>query len=530
MLEDELRATKAELESAVASHRAELVERETEFEGGVRSAREEFQAQIASLETRHEDDLATRDRRMATRLEAAEAAAEAKVERVRQELSDRDARYGVAEQVVAEAKEEAGRLGEELANTRLELDETVARLLSETNIVRELNEKTGFVQREATDASTRAERLAEELDDATQSNADLNRRLQELESRRALEIANVEGRADLDQLLRVTQERLAGQTERLIAAEDNAHRLERELRRSSSRSTRSRASFATCRWPKPCARSAARGTRPPRRRPRPRARRSPPHRRAWMRTGCRSRTGADLTLHEGALPRRPEVAHADPGPHADPQAQEGREGAGAAGAATHHVRAPARPRGVRHGRRRQARARHRRAHGPPHGSRGARAPRGRGVRRGVGPRGAHRRGARRRGAGSAPDRTDPGRVAQVRRGPDTAEADHHRASAEPPRRGAAVGRGSRAVLRRLPQPGGAALRRDAGRLGEGGERHRGRVGVPVFLPDGAGTSDSEDAPIVVATEETEEEEPWTPDGAQLLVQELHRLSEIAAED
>ena len=230
MLEDELRATKAELESAVASHRAELVERETEFEGKVRTAREEFQGQIASLETRHEDDLATRDRRMATRLEAAETAAAAKVERVRQELTDRDARYGVAEQVVAEAKEEASRLGEELAHARLELDETVQRLLSETNSVRELSERTEFVQREATDASTRAERLAEELDDATQSNADLNRRLQELESRRALEIANVEGRADLDQLLRVTQERLAGQTERLIAAEDNAHRLERELK------------------------------------------------------------------------------------------------------------------------------------------------------------------------------------------------------------------------------------------------------------------------------------------------------------
>ena len=230
MLEDELRATKAELDSAVASHRADLVERETEFEGLVRAAREEFQGQIASLETRHEDDLATRDRRMATRLEAAEAAAAAKVERVRQELADRDARYGVAEQVVAEAKEESTRLGEELTRARLELDETVQRLLSETNSVRELSERAEFVQREAADAGARAERLAEELDDATQSNADLNRRLQELESRRALEIANVEGRADLDQLLRVTQERLAGQTERLIAAEDNAHRLERELK------------------------------------------------------------------------------------------------------------------------------------------------------------------------------------------------------------------------------------------------------------------------------------------------------------
>ena len=229
MLEDELRAVRAELDSATASQRAELVERETEFESKVRDAREEFQAQIASLDTQHQDDLAMRDRKLATRLAAVEAAAEAKVERVRQELADRDARYGAAEQVVAEAREEASRLGEELTHARLELDETVQRLLNETNTVRELGEKADFMQREAGDASTRAERLAEALDDATQSNADLNRRLQELEARRALEIADTEGRADLDQLLRVTQERLAGQTERLIAAEDNVHRLEREL-------------------------------------------------------------------------------------------------------------------------------------------------------------------------------------------------------------------------------------------------------------------------------------------------------------
>ncbi len=60
-------------------------------------------------------------------------------------------------------------------------------------------------------------------------NADLNRRLQELEARRALETAAAEGRADLDDLLRVTQERLAGQTEKLIAAEERVHQLERDL-------------------------------------------------------------------------------------------------------------------------------------------------------------------------------------------------------------------------------------------------------------------------------------------------------------
>jgi chromosome segregation ATPase len=229
MLEDELRAAKAELDSAIASHQADLVEREAELESKVRTAREEFQGQLAAMETQHQDDMAARDRKISNRLAAAEAAAEAKVERIRQELADRDERYGVSEQIVAQAKEESTRLTEELARTKLELDETIQHLLAETNNVREVSDRADYLQREATDANARAERLAEGLDDATQSNADLNRRLQELEARRALEIADEQGRADLDQLLRVTQERLAGQTERLIAAEDNGHRLEREL-------------------------------------------------------------------------------------------------------------------------------------------------------------------------------------------------------------------------------------------------------------------------------------------------------------
>jgi signal transduction histidine kinase len=50
-----------------------------------------------------------------------------------------------------------------------------------------------------------------------------------MEARRALEIAGTEGRADLDEILRVTQERLAGQTEKLIRAEKRVTGLEREF-------------------------------------------------------------------------------------------------------------------------------------------------------------------------------------------------------------------------------------------------------------------------------------------------------------
>src|SRR6185312_11795320 len=64
MLEDELRAAKAELDSAIASHQADLVEREAELESKVRTAREEFQGQLAAMETQHQDDMAARDRKL----------------------------------------------------------------------------------------------------------------------------------------------------------------------------------------------------------------------------------------------------------------------------------------------------------------------------------------------------------------------------------------------------------------------------------------------------------------------------------
>ena len=78
-------------------------------------------------------------------------------------------------------------------------------------------------------SSAAAQRLATDLEAAAQENADLNRRLQEIEARRALEIADAEGRADLDDILRVTQERLAGQTEKLIAAEERAQSMEKQF-------------------------------------------------------------------------------------------------------------------------------------------------------------------------------------------------------------------------------------------------------------------------------------------------------------
>ena len=88
-----------------ASHRAELVEREAEFEEKVRGAREEFQAQVASLEAAQAAAIAARGCRPAPSAPPrSRPRREADLEALQQELADRDARYGTAEQAVEAAK------------------------------------------------------------------------------------------------------------------------------------------------------------------------------------------------------------------------------------------------------------------------------------------------------------------------------------------------------------------------------------------------------------------------------------------
>ncbi|HEX6131368.1 MAG TPA: hypothetical protein VF044_06525, partial [Actinomycetota bacterium] len=84
-------------------------------------------------------------------------------------------------------------------------------------------------ERERATLAAQTASLGQQFDAAAAENTDLNRRLQEIESRRQLELADDQGRAAIDELLRVTQERLAGQTEKLMAAEDRVRDLEAEL-------------------------------------------------------------------------------------------------------------------------------------------------------------------------------------------------------------------------------------------------------------------------------------------------------------
>ena len=265
-LTDELRTVKAEVDSMRASHRAELVEREAELEEQVRTVREGFQAQVAEAETRHAAELADAEKEFAARvaaaaegaeeagarvaaagadLEAARSESEARavdlesaraelqaahdrIEVLQQGLSERQGDFDGAADEVQRAQEDRDALTAEITQIRATLQETEAALAEERAGREVLETSDSRVQDEARRATERADALAEELEAATQANTEMNRRLQEIEARRALEVAEDEGRAHMDELLTATQERLAGQTEKLMAAEERSREMERQ--------------------------------------------------------------------------------------------------------------------------------------------------------------------------------------------------------------------------------------------------------------------------------------------------------------
>jgi signal transduction histidine kinase len=272
-LTDELRTVKAELVSVRASHRAELVEREAELEEQVRSVREDFQAQVAEAEARHAAELAEVEEAFAARvaaaaqgaeeasarvaaagadLEAARSESEARavdlesaraelqaahdrIEVLQQSLSERQGEFDGAEQEVQRAQAEREALAGELAEVRAALQETEAALAKERAEREELESSSSRAEVETRRAMERAERVADELEAAAQANTEMNRRLQEIESRRALEVAEDEGRAHMDELLTATQERLAGQTEKLMAAEERLREADRQAAMDAER-------------------------------------------------------------------------------------------------------------------------------------------------------------------------------------------------------------------------------------------------------------------------------------------------------
>ena len=267
MLDDELRAVRTELQSATASHRADLVEREADFEDKIRSAREQFQRELSDIESSYREQLSLKESEFAQRISRIEsesstvgeelAAAHAELKAAREEAASRGEATSVASdeaarlekeletlraQLVTQTEHHAGYLAEldgarvELASLNQQataaaegLASTQAELVIAQSSSAKAGERAERLERENQGLVERLEKLAMQLEDAAGDNAEQNRRLQELEARRALELADDQGRAQIDDLLRVTQERLAGQTEKLMAAEDRIHDLERDV-------------------------------------------------------------------------------------------------------------------------------------------------------------------------------------------------------------------------------------------------------------------------------------------------------------
>ncbi len=267
MLEGELRTARAAAGSLEASHRAELVEREAEFEEKVRATREAFQRQLTEIEATYKAQLGKREADLAGRIAEAETAARQAAREVETMASEREAARAEAisrEQRLIETTEgiealraEADALRAELADRRSAAEtatsqaqlagataeelqaeiqrahEAVAQLrgdlAAERAAAAEAVEVAERAEREAATLALQTAETARRFEEAVAENADLNRRLQEIESRRQLELAGDQGRAAIDELLRVTQERLAGQTEKLMTTEDRIRELESEL-------------------------------------------------------------------------------------------------------------------------------------------------------------------------------------------------------------------------------------------------------------------------------------------------------------
>jgi hypothetical protein len=280
MLDDELRAAKAELESRNSSFRAELMEREADFEQKVRETRESFQQQITGMESNYEaqvrqaeDALADRiaeaeamARRAAAELEttradmdamrqdleAAQGEAEAREQRLleahdetvraRQQIKDLEREIKERSTAVTQAHKEADEVRRSLVGAQADLarvDASIEEVRVQLEVEREraddAEQAANTEARERVALQDRVEKLVRQLDDAAADNQELNRRLQDFEARRQLELADDQGRAQIDELLRVTQERLAGQTEKLITVEDRVKELDVELRSATER-------------------------------------------------------------------------------------------------------------------------------------------------------------------------------------------------------------------------------------------------------------------------------------------------------
>jgi hypothetical protein len=204
---EELRAARAEIDSLKASHRAELVEHETDLEDRVRHAREEFQTQLAQLEERSKAQLAEVQAASTDQL----AQHQADAERL---LAERQAALtSEAAARVAELQREATERDEELQRRLAEREATLQGQLSEQA---ELSQQR-LSQREAELTARVAE--IERLADATKteleaSSTDLERTRAELQlARDEIDAASHAGSSRSEQVAKANEELVRSRTE-----------------------------------------------------------------------------------------------------------------------------------------------------------------------------------------------------------------------------------------------------------------------------------------------------------------------------
>lgn len=207
ILTDELRAARAELESLKASQRAELVEREADLEDRVRRTREEFQSQLADVESQTKRQLAEGESAIESRLAEREAALRAQAT-AREATLTQDAASRIATMQAEAAAREAElqhRLAEREATLQEEMSQQAASL------------EARLSQREDELSSRVAEtdRVAKALKvDLTAATADLEKTKSALQAARdEIEAATHDGSSRHEQLAKANEELVRSRTE-----------------------------------------------------------------------------------------------------------------------------------------------------------------------------------------------------------------------------------------------------------------------------------------------------------------------------
>ncbi len=204
VLGEELRATRAELDSVKASHRADLVEREADLEEQVRRTREEFQTQIVEMETQAKRQLAEREEALA------------------KEAANREAA------LTAEAAQSAATLTAEAAEREAELQHRLAE--REATLQEEMAQQASSLELRL---SQRDEELTRRIAEVTAASDSANVELRETRSQ--LEKALADLQASRDEIAAATQhgssrnEQVAKANEELMRSRTEIETLQREL-------------------------------------------------------------------------------------------------------------------------------------------------------------------------------------------------------------------------------------------------------------------------------------------------------------